>query len=263
MPASKKEKKPGKARSSANGAQLDVIFCGPLLFVPGLKEANVTGVEVYSPCNDHPVGAVFLPGVWFSDAELQDPKCERWPEPESFSLLDSHSYLLELTQKSSKSRNDRPFPVTSIPDTNHKVRPGRKLSHDWHIHIAVNGHLAGWASLCLADVRDGMFHGSDAPTTSQVALAHRLTYMEVTGAEFCGAPKEAKEYLKANISKGGTLIILGELPYHSTLAHERQAIDALAKLAGLDLRLLVTSPTPKPSKVMSHVSPCNHSIVLA
>jgi hypothetical protein len=262
MPVSKKEKKPGKGKSSAKGAQLDVLFCGPLLLVPGLKDSNVAGVEVYSPCNDHPVGAVFLPGVWFSDAELQDPKCERWPEPESFSLLDPHSYSIELTQAPARNSNSNPFPAASIPDTNHKVRPGRKLSHDWHIHITVNGRLANWTSPCLADVRDGLFHGSDAPTTSKVALTHRLTYSEVSGAEFCGAPKEAKEYLKANISKGGTLIVLGELPYHSTLAHERQAIDALAKLAGLDLRLLATSPTPKPSKVMNHVTPCYHSVVL-
>ncbi|WP_263350046.1 hypothetical protein [Acidicapsa acidisoli] len=263
MPDQKKAKKPGKGKSSAEGVLLDVVFGGPLLFVPAVTDNNVTGVEVYSPCNGHPVGAVFLPGVWFSDAELQDPKCERWPEPESFSLLDSHSYTIDLKQELARKGNDGAFPVSSIPDTNHKIRPGRKLSHEWSIHIAVNGQMSNWTSPCLADVKPGLFHGSDSPTTSKVALTHRLTYTGVTGAEFCGVSTEAKEYLKANISKGGTLIVLGELPYHSTLAHERQAIDALAKLAGLDLRLLATTPTPKATKVMSHVDPCYHSIVVA
>jgi len=69
--------------------------------------------------------------------------------------------------------------------------------------------------------------------------------------------------LKANISKGGSLIILGELPYHSSLAHERKAIDALAQLAGLDYHLLATAPAPKSTRAMGHVSPCYNSVVLA
>jgi hypothetical protein len=264
MPAQKKATKPGKDQSSAEGVQLDVVFGGPLLFVPTITDNNVAGVEVYSPCNDHPVGAVFVPGIWFSDTELQNPKCERWPEPESFSLLDPHSYLLELTQRSSSKGRTAPFPVSSIPDTNHKVRPGRRLSHAWNVSIGVKGELTGWTTPCLADVTEGLFYGADAPATgSKVGLTHRLTYAGVTGAEFCGASKEAREYLKANISKGGTLIILGELPYHSSLAHERKAIDALAQLAGLDYHLLITAPAPKSTRAMSHVSPCYNSIVLA
>ena len=205
-----------------------------------------------------------MPGIWFTDAELQNPNCKRWPEPESFSLLDPHSYSLELTQESSAKGGSAPFPVASIPDTNHKVRPGRRLSNEWNVSMAVQGRLEGWTTPCLADVTDGLFYGSDAPAAgSKVGLTHRLTYKGVTRAEFCGAPKEARDYLKANISKGGTLIVLGELPYHSTLAHERKAIDALAKLAGLDLHLLATAPAPKLTRVMGHVNPCYNSIVLA
>jgi hypothetical protein len=264
MPVQKKARKPGKSKSSAEGVQLDVVFGGPLLFVPTVTDKNVTGVEVYSPRNDHPVGAVFVPGIWFSDAELQNPKSERWPDPESFSMLDPHSYLLELTQMSSSKARTAPFPVSSIPETNHKVRLGRKLSHAWNVAIGVKGELAGWTTPCTADVTEGLFYGADAPATgSKVGLTHRLTYMRVTGAEFCGVSREAREYLNANISKGGTLIILGELPYHSSLAHERKAIDALANLAGLDYHLLATAPAPKSSRVMGHVNPCLNSIVLA
>src|SRR5271154_4164107 len=101
MPDSKKKSKSEKSKSGSASAagQIDILFSGPLLFVPAVSDGNITGVEVFSPNNGHPVGAVFLPEVWFSDAELQDPECARWPAPESFSLLDPHSYSITLTQK--------------------------------------------------------------------------------------------------------------------------------------------------------------------
>jgi len=262
MPASNAAKKNAKGKTTAKGVHLDLVFDGPLLFVPTVSDGNVTGLEVYSPCNDHPVGAVFLPGVWFTDEELSGGRGERWPEPESFSLLDPHSYAIDLTQEPSKKGSTGGFPAASIPDTNHKIRPGRRISGDWHVAIAVHGQMSGWSSPCLAQVTEGMFSGSDAPTVSAVALTHKLTFLGVTAAEFCGAPKEAKEYLKANIGGGGTLIVLGELPYHPTLLHERQAVDALSKLGGLDLRLMLTVPTPNPSRVMSHISPCAISAIV-
>jgi hypothetical protein len=263
MAVSKKALRSRKVKPVPNDkdASLDIVFSGPLLFVPAVSDGNITSVEVFSPRNGHPVGAVFLPGVIFSDAELNDPKCERWPEPESFSLLDPHSYSIDLTQPGKKLRP--PFPATAIPDTNHKVKPGRRISGDWEIAIDVKGQLSGWSSHGLAPVTEGMFHGSDSPTTETVALTHRLTYRGVKGAEFCGAPQEAREYLSANISKGGTLIVLGELAYHPTLLHERMAIDSLAKLAGLNLHLTMTPPVPSRTRLMnSHVFPCGISVIV-
>lgn len=262
MPALKVAKKNAKGKTTDKGVQLDIVFDGPLLFVPTVSDGNVTGLEVYSPCNGHPIGAVFVPGVWYSDEELSGGRSERWPEPESFSLLDPHSYSIDLTQQYPKKGNPAGFPAKSIPEANHKVRPGRRLSGDWNVAIAVRGEVSAWTSPCVIPVPEGMFSGSDAPTAGTIALTHKLTYSGVTAAEFCGAPTEAKEYLAANCTTGGTLIILGELPYHPTLLHERQAIDAIAKLAGLDLRLMLTAPTPGPSRVMSHIKPCATSIVL-
>jgi hypothetical protein len=93
---------------------------------------------------------------------------------------------------------------------------------------------------------------------------HRLSYAGVTGAEFCGAAKEPKEYLRANISKGGSLIVMGETPYQSSLLHERQAVSALAKLAGLDLHLLASMPMARRTHVMNHTGGlCFNSVVLA
>jgi|SRR5579859_4804869 len=268
MSDSKKEPKQNKSKSKSTSpaanpeaGQLDIIFGGPLLFVPTVVDGSIASVEIFSPTNGHPVGAVFLPGVWFSDAELNDPKCERWPEPESFSLLDPHGYSIELTQQVRKSQ--RPLPAAAIPDTNHKIKPGRRLSHDWEVAITVNGQLSGWASQRLFRVTKDLYIGADAPVTPSVAGMHKLMYAGVTGAEFGGASAQPREYLRGNIGKGGSLIILGEIPYQSTLLHERRAIDALAKLAGLDLHLVATEPSPHKSRLMSHPYDCGHSIILA
>ena len=263
MPGPKptKKRKERNTESASTAGRLDILFAGPLLFVPAVSDGNITGVEVFSPSNGHPVGAVFVPGVLYSDAELNDPKCERWPEPESFSLLDPHSYSIDLTQRSKKSQ--RPFPVSGIPETNHKVKPGRRLSGDWEVSITVRGNLSGWGSQRLFKVTDDLYIGADAPTSATVAAMHRLTYTGVTGAEFCGASSKPREYLRANIAKGGSLIILGEIPYQSTLLHERRAIDALAKLAGLEMHLVATDPAPHKSRLMMHTLDCGNSIILA
>jgi hypothetical protein len=263
MAATKVESKKGKTKSPSTAGQLDILFSGPLLLVPAVSGGNITGVEVFSPCNGHPVGAVFVPGVLFSDAELNDPQCERWPEPESFSLLDPHSYSIDLTQERQKKGKQRPFPVRAIPDTNHKVKPGRRLSGDWEVSITVNGELSEWSSHRLFKVTEDLYTGADAPKSPIVASMHRLTYTGVTGAEFCGAAGQPREYLRENIAKGGSLIILGEIPYQSTLSHERRAIDALAKLAGLDFHLVAIDPAPHKARLMMHTSDCGSSIVLA
>jgi hypothetical protein len=261
MPASKTKSKGKKttSKSTRGAAQLDILFAGPLLFVPAVDGGLVTGVEVFAPSNGHPIGAVFVPGVWFSDAELDDPQCERWPAASSFSLLDPHSYTIDLTQKSA----GKAFRAAAIPEINHKVKPGRRLSSDWEVAIAVRGQLSGWSSHRTAKVEDGLFHGADVPAVETVAGLHKLTYTGVTAAEFCGASREPREYLRANIAKGGSLIVIGEIPYQSTLLHERMAIYAIAKLAGLDLHLAETAPAPYKTRLMFHTGPCGHSIIVA
>jgi hypothetical protein len=254
--------KKAKSAPPPQTAQLDILFSGPLLFVPAVNNSNITGVEVYSPGNGHPVGAVFLPGIFFSDAELNDPQCERWPASDSFSLLDPHGYSIDITQQHPANSAISPFPVSAIPDSNHKVRPGRRLSGDWQLAFAVNGDLTAWTSHRLLDITDDAFHGADAPASGQVAITHRLSYKNVIAAEFCGASREPREYLRSNISKGGTLIVLGEIPYQSTLLHERQAISALAKLAGLDLHLAALTPVGNRARQLGHHLPCGFSIIV-
>jgi hypothetical protein len=261
MPAAKAKGKLTSSKLTSNTGQLDILFSGPLLFVPAVDRGAITGIEVFAPVNGHPIGAVFVPGVWFSDAELSDPECERWPPPSSFTLLDPHSYAIELTQRAGKKV--RPFPAADIPESNHKVRPGRRISSDWEIVIAVHGQLSGWSSHRVLPVTDGFFYGADIPSTTATSSLQKLSYARVTAADLCGASQQAREYLRANISQGGSLIVIGEIPYQPSLLHERMAIDSLAKLAGLDLHLAETTPQPYRTRLMNHIPPdCGHSIVV-
>ncbi len=255
--STKKSKKKG-AEAPAD-SRIDLNFGGPMLFVPAVSQGAITSVEVYSPRNGHPVGAVFLPGVFFTDAELDSPESDKWPEAASFSLLDPHSYAIHFTHTAPQPA----FPVTSIPEANHKVKPGRKISSDWDVAIQVNGQLSGWTTNRPFAVTKGLYYGSDAPASATVAGVQRLTFSAVSGMELCGAGPEATEYLKANAAKGGTLIIEGEIAYQSSLLHERQAIDAIAKLAGLDFHLTAMAPIARRTALMSHIMPCLNSVIVA
>lgn len=254
------ERKNTRKKTSKANARMEIIFSGPLLFVPAVEKGLITGVEVFAPKNDHPMGSVFLPGTWFSLPELEDPECERWPERSGFSLLDPHSYSIELTQI--PANNTPPLRVSQIPSTNHKVKPGRRLSSAWSLAFAVRGKLSKWSSHRLNKVMPGMFVGADAPQSEFTAALHKLTYESVTGAEFYGAGTNQRAYLRDHAAEGGSLIVLGEVPYQPTLAHERKAIDAIANLAGLDLCLADTTTHTVKAQLMLHTIDCGHSIIL-
>lgn len=257
MPDSKKAKK-NRSQITSRSGQVDILFSGPMLFVPDISDGNITGVEIFSPCNGHPVGAVFLPEVWFSDDELKAPECERWPAQESFSLIDPHSYCITLTQKIKKPRLLR---SADIPETNHKVKSGRRLSSDWEVAVVVRGNLSGWSSHRLSKVTDDLYTGGDAPKSGVVAAMQRLTYAGVTTAEFHGAADAQRNYFRDNAVKGGTLIIVGEVAYQPSLLHERRAIEALSKLAGLDWHLVSIEPSPHRNRLMGHQWNCGASAI--
>jgi hypothetical protein len=259
-----RKNEPSRAEGKTAG-KLEIIFAGPLLFVPTITSEKdgqmISDVEIFSPLNGHPVGAVFLPEVWFEAEDLDNPGCEHWPSPASFSMLDPHSYSIDLVQN--VAPKTKPIHAGAIPATNHKIKPGRRLSHEWEIAIAVRGQLSGWSSHRHSRVTDDLYVGADAPRGGMTAALHKLTYEGVTGAEFHGAGLNPRTYLREEAKRGGSLIVVGEIPYQPTLQHERRAIDALARLAGLDLHLADTSPQPHKSRLMDHMIDCGHSIVIA
>lgn len=260
MPTTRKAKNSPKTPSDTSSTlfNIDVVFCGPLLFVPEVQDDKIASLEVYSPCNGHPVGAIFLPGIFFSDTDLDGIESDNWPESHRFSLLDPHSYLLRLTQAGSQT----PFPVTSIPDTNHKVKAGRKLNGDWHAAFKLTGQISRWSTHLLSQVSEGMYYGSDSPSGQTVASLQRLSYTNVVDAEVHGLAPPQTKYLRENSKSGGTLIVGGEAPYQPSLLHERQAIDALAKLAGLNLHLMISAPTPSRSMLQGKTNNCKNSVIV-
>jgi len=57
--------------------------------------------------------------------------------------------------------------------------------------------------------------------------------------------------------------VIGEIPYQATLLHERQAINAIAKLAGLEFHLAETTPKPYQTRLMTHIEYCTGAVILA
>lgn len=249
-----------KVTAKSSNSRLDILFAGPVLLVPDVKENIVAGVEVFFPVNDHPIGAVFMPAQHFSDAELEDPQCERWPGPETFSLLDPHSYQVEITQKPGGKKQR--LAAARLPEKNHLVRPKRRLSSDWTLAVAVSGQMSGWTSHRYSPVTHGQYLGADVPKVDTTAAMHRLTFDGVIAADFHGASAEARSYLRENIRQGGTLIVVGEVPYQPSLRHERKAIDALARLAGLDLHLAETAPAAYKTRLAHHTTNCGLSVIM-
>ncbi len=121
-----------------------ILCLGVLCYLSPLPTmATLPPVEVFSPNNGHPVGAVFgFRGVFFTDAELNDPEGERDGRMHRIAFLFSTHTAMQSTLSSSPARRLRPFAVTAIPDTNHKIKPGRRLGNNWEIAIAVNGQLS-------------------------------------------------------------------------------------------------------------------------
>jgi len=249
-----RKKEPTKA-----SGRLEIIFGGPLLFVPKIEENLITEVEVFFPKNGHPAGAVFLPGKSFSTGELDGVGCEDWPDPESFTMLDPHSYAIDLVQ----GGKGKPMRSSEIPATNHKIKPGRRLSDAWEIAVTIRGRLSGWSSHRHSRVTADLYTGGDIPLSETIAAMHKLTYESVASAEFYGASANPRSYFRENVAQGGSLILLGEVPYQATLLHERRAIDALAQLAGLDLHLADIAPEPHRTRLMAHTINCGHSVVVA
>lgn len=258
--SSKNQKIKSQPKTDSNTGRLDIVFSGPLLFVLDPREQYISELDVYGPQNDHPLGTVFLPGVFFTNEELNHVDPPNWPEPSAFSLLDAHSYSIEVTQ----AGNPPPFDASDIPGDNLKIKPGRKLSSAWDVAISVYGKLTNWTSHLPLSVTDDLLSGSDAPRTDTVSCMHRLTYRGVTDAEFNGIATAQKEYLHTHAAGGGTLIVMGEIPYQPTLHHERMAIESLAKLAGLDLHYVGTAnPRPAPGRLMmQRNNPCGCTIII-
>jgi len=221
------------ASNPAATSQLDVILDGTWVMMPSVDtSSNIVGVDVYSPSCGHPHGVVFV-------AELNpDP----WPSPTSFHLLDDHSHMLVI-QRSSGSKAG--MPIGGIDQSaNHCLKGARPMGSNWDLMFSITAGPDSWTSseTIAPETTDPFGNivaclvGSDAPT-GKVSGMQKLSFLNVSGAEFLAAPSDVQSLLPSPWQGTGSLIFEGEVPYMPTLQHERAAFDAMANLAGMDLAL--------------------------
>ncbi len=250
-------------------SQLDVVFDGAWVIVPSVDGSGaIVGVNVYSPACGHPHGAVF-------SAQLGPIPIANWPAANAFYMLDSHSHSLTIQRGSGSPAGMK---IGAIDRTvNHCVTPHRPLGGNWDLMISINAGPDAWVSAGtitpqVPDSAGAMapcFSGIDSPT-GKVSTLQTLSYRGVTAVELCGAPAAVKKLLPAPWSGAGSLIFEGEIPYIPTLQHEREAIAAMAMLAGLDLAL--ERPLPSSLSVKAAAGPlhpmlrtggnCGHSLIV-
>ncbi len=243
--------------AAATSAQLDVVFDGTWLLVPSAdRSGKITGVNIYSPACGHPLG------VFFTNQLNPNP----WPTQSAFYQLDSHSYTLNIQ---CGSRAAAGMPVSGINTTiNHCVTQARPIGSNWDLLASIAIGPDAWVSsdTFAPQTTDSKgnsvpcFSGKDAPT-GQVSSMQTLSFTGVTAAALLGAPGNVQALLPAPWSGSGTLIFVDEIPYIPTLQHERNAIFAVANLAGLDLALDYPLPrkTPAGSSVTGPFRPMLHT----
>ncbi|MGB6687609.1 MAG: hypothetical protein WBE76_07180 [Terracidiphilus sp.] len=238
-------------------SQLDVVFDGTWVFVPSTDAAgNITEVDVYSPDCGHPHGATFL-------NELGPFSVAAWPLPSALYMVEEHGHTLTI-QRAATSQTG--MKVSGIDATvNHCLTKGRPLGGNWDLMISFKAGPNAWISsdTVVPQTTDTYgnivpcFSGKDMPA-GKVSAMQTLSFLGVTAVDFCGAPAALQSLLPAPWSGSGSLIVEGELPYVPTVQHTRGAYVAMAKLAGLDLRM--DYPLPRvPTAALVTVYPQDHT----
>jgi hypothetical protein len=255
------------AASAAPANQLDIVFDGTWVFAPQVDPTGkITAVNIYSPACGHPHGAYFTTSI--------NPN--PWPQPSAFYQLDDHSHVVLIeANPGSPGMN-----ISGIDQTiNHCVKNGRPIGGNWDLMVTINGGPDAWVSTDTVTPQTTdtsgrtvpCFQGDDSPT-GKVSSLQTLTFHNIKSLQLCGAPAKVQGLLPNNPWTGisGTLIFEGEVPYIPTLQHEREGINAMANLAGLDLTLNYPLPSSQsqqqPAPVLRPTlhsgGSCGHGVIL-
>jgi hypothetical protein len=245
---------------------LDVVFDGTWLLVPRADASGkITGVSIYSPACGHPLS------VYFANQLNPNP----WPVQSAFYQLDSHSYSLNIQRG---TRSAAGMALSGINTSiNHCVAEPRPIGSNWDLLASIAIGPDAWVSsdTVTPETTDShgnvvpCFSGKDAPT-ALVSSMQTLSFTGITAVTLLGAPSNVQGLLPAPWSGNGTLIFEDEIPYIPTLQHERNAISAIAQLAGLDLVLDFPLPKKTPSATPSgplepqlHTTEfCGHAVIM-
>jgi hypothetical protein len=253
------------ANSPTASAQLDIVFDGTWVIVPSVDaNRNIVGVDIYSPSCGHPHGVTFT-------AQLGPISVADWPQQGAFYMLDDHSHTIGIQRASGLQKG---MPISGIDQSiNHCLPKARPMGGNWDLMISIDAGPDKWVSSDTVSPQTTdatgnavkCFSGSDAPT-GNISSLQTLSYLGVTGIALCGVPASVLALLPPP-GTSGSLIFEGEVPYISTLRHERAAYDALAALAGLDLALDFPLPNripPAGSNLpkLHTVATCTSSLII-
>jgi hypothetical protein len=224
---------PKAGSAAAASSQLDVVFDGTWVMVPGVDaNGKIIGVDVYSPSCGHPHGAYFT----------QELNPHPRPAAEAFYLLHEHGHRIDIARASGARTG---MPLSGIDrSVNHVLSGKRPIRGNWDLMIAIGAGPDDWVSsdTVLPQTTDASgrtvpcFSGKDAPT-GKVSSLQTLSFKGVTGVALGGVPAEVQALLPAPWSGSGSLIFAGEVPYIASIQHHRAAYQAMASLAGLDVAL--------------------------
>jgi len=190
-------------------------------------------------------------------------------------MLDDHGHALNVQRSPAYQTG---MAVSGIDTTiNHCLTGARPVGGNWDLAISIKAGPNAWASSDTVDPQTTdsagntvpCFSGADAPT-GKVSALQTLSFLGVTGVEFCGAPAKVKALFPAPWSGSGSLIVEGELPYIPTLQHTRGAYRAMSALAGLDLemdyplpRVAPAATAAAPPHVMIHAGQnCGNALII-
>lgn len=220
--------------------ELMVEFKGCFLFAlivatdPSTNVANVIGIDVFAPTSGHIYSGGFQ-GIW------NNPYAPEPPAPDyKLLMLEPQRYCLEL------ERNGSPLTGQTIPLEELRASLGSKnlwpdqarplgLGWDFAVSLPVPDNVLHWTTTCM-DVT-GCFGGRNA-TFPYMGMKQKFKYKDISKFNLRGSPFPLGDVQPTPTDGKLTFIIDGETHCFPSLQHQRQAVNAIAQVMGLDLYLV-------------------------
>jgi hypothetical protein len=235
--------------------QLRVTFEGCFVFALSVAgDDAIDGITVYAPDCGH-IYSGGIPDQW-NNPFLKRTSCT---DSSLLFMLQPRHYCLELTPPSSGSMSLNALKA-SIGSQNIWAdghRPiGQGQGWNMQVKLPIPDGVECWTTDSMS-VGDS-FSGDAAQTFTQIGMSQTLIYNNVSDFVLRGSPLPLKPYHLVNDHDGSRpyvpLTISTEPPCIPSIEHQRMAVQAMARMVGLDLSLqnpLVPMTPPEFSPVLN------------
>ncbi len=216
------------------GYELEVVFKGVFLFALTVNSSSyVTGIDVFAPTCGHIYKGGFK-DMW-NNPYAPDPG----PPYKRLLMLEPQRYCLELEEKGIPYSGQLPLTelYSEIGNQNLWPEQWRPVGQGWDfaVSIPVPNHVKHWTTMCMNV--DGNFAGRNA-TFQYMGMHQKFKYKHVTKFNLRGSPFPLNDIQPAPPDGKLTFIIDGEPDCFPSIQHQRQAVNSIAQVMGLDLYLL-------------------------